>query len=305
MNLLKWYRGRKPGEGTIPDAIIEHALLEMRTQVHAADPDTTQRWRYLNAVLPAAGRSGKQGSRYRVAIALKPALAMIASVLVVGIVATLLLTRTRTLTYATARGQQTDVIMADSSRVTLNHTSTLTVTQLAANKDRVVTLEGEAFFRVRPNGTTFEVTTSIGTVRVLGTEFNVRVRDDVLEVAVVSGTVRVSARDTTNGPPVILRAGTLTTCLSGGSPDHPGALPFADYPGWMRAKIQFRRSPLASVAAEIAARFDVGVTIDEPSVQSQTLTGSLDARSAETAVRTLCQLTGLRYRNDANGYFLY
>ncbi len=304
MKLLKWYRGPKPGERTIPDAAIEHSLLEMRTQVHDADPDTAQRWQYLNAVLPS-GRSGKQNSRYRIAIALKPALAMIATILILGLVASLLLTRTPSLTYATTRGQQTDVIMADSSRVTLNHTSTLTVTRLAANSVRVVALEGEAYFRVRPNGTTFEVTTSVGTVRVLGTEFNVRVRDGKLEVAVVSGTVRVSAHDTTSGPAVILATGTLTTCLSGGSPDLPEALPFADYPGWIRGKIQFQRSPLASVAAEIGARFDVGVTITDPSIQSQTLTGSLDARSAETAVRTLCQLTGLRYRNDANGYSLY
>jgi ferric-dicitrate binding protein FerR (iron transport regulator) len=305
MKLLMWYRGRKGNKKTVSDAVIEKALLTIRTQVHAADPDTTQRWRYLNAVLPSASRSGKEGSRRRIAVALKPALALIAFVLVVGAVASLLLTRTVALTYATTRGQQTDVVMADSTRVTLNHTSTLVVNRLAPKSDRSVTLDGEAFFDVRQNGTTFEVVTSVGTVRVLGTEFNVRVRNGKLEVAVVRGTVRVSARDTTTGPPVILTAGTLTTCFSGGSPDGPEAIPFADYPGWMRGKIQFRRSPLASVAAEIAARFDVDVTIAEPSVQSQTLTGSLDARSAETAVRTLCQLTGLRYRNDANGYSLY
>jgi ferric-dicitrate binding protein FerR (iron transport regulator) len=80
---------------------------------------------------------------------------------------------------------------------------------------------------------------------------------------------------------------------------------FADYPGWIHGQLLFDKVSLMSACREIESRFDVVVTIRDRPMQNQTLTGAVDARSADAALTTLSRLTGLQYRHDTNGYTLY
>jgi ferric-dicitrate binding protein FerR (iron transport regulator) len=207
--------------------------------------------------------------------------------------------------YITGRGQQTEILLGDSSQVTMNHTSRLTLNGRLPAGDRSVTLEGEAYFRVRTSGEPFTVSTSAGTIRVLGTEFNVRVREDRLEVAVVRGSVSVTGHHSGEDLSVVLAEGQQTICRGGEGPGTPAAIPFAGYPGWIHGQLFFEKVPLLSACREVESRFDVVITIRDRSMQDQTLTGILDARSADAAIATLSRLTGLHYRHDANGYSLY
>jgi ferric-dicitrate binding protein FerR (iron transport regulator) len=142
-------------------------------------------------------------------------------------------------------------------------------------------------------------------VRVLGTEFNVCVREDRLEVAVVRGSVRVSGDRNGEDSSVVLTGGQKTICRRGESPETPGNITFAEYPGWIHGQLLFDKVTLMSVCREIESRFDVVITIRNRPMQEQTLTGVLDARSADAAIATLSQLTGLHHRHDTNGYTLY
>jgi ferric-dicitrate binding protein FerR (iron transport regulator) len=209
-----------------------------------------------------------------------------------------------TSTYVTGRGEQTSVTLADSSDVTLNHTSALVVSPRGDDRARRVTLAGEAFFHVRRNGTPFIVSTDVGSVEVLGTEFNVRVRDDRLEVGVVSGSVRVTVRHEGRDTSTLLKAGTLLSWARGERPGVPDPLLFAEYPGWLHRKLLFQRASVPSIAREIEMRFDVTVSVQNPRLLRETISGALDATSADGALQTLAHLTGARVRHDARGYHL-
>lgn len=60
-------------------------------------------------------------------------------------------------------GNYEAVVLPDGSQEYMNHQSSITVN-----------LSGEAFFTVKPNESTFTVSTTHGDIEVLGTEFNVK-----------------------------------------------------------------------------------------------------------------------------------
>jgi transmembrane sensor len=115
-------------------------------------------------------------------------------------------------TYATAVGEQRSVFLPDGSRVFLNTASALRVNY--SLKHREIWLDGgEATFEVtkspwRP----FEVRTSKGTAVAVGTRFDVFVRPQSLEVAIIEGAVAVRPASLTGaGLPTIVHAGEVLT----------------------------------------------------------------------------------------------
>lgn len=92
------------------------------------------------------------------------------------------------------RGETFRVILSDGTEVFLNSDSRLAYPTVFKGKERIVSLEGEAYFKVSKDARhPFIVKSGNIQVRVLGTEFNVRsyVPDDV-RVTLIEGKVAVS-----------------------------------------------------------------------------------------------------------------
>jgi ferric-dicitrate binding protein FerR (iron transport regulator) len=81
------------------------------------------------------------------------------------------------------------VSLPDRSVVYLNHNSTIKYNE--EFDPRIIELNGEAFFTVIPDESTFLVTTEFGDIQVLGTEFNVKTAVNQVEVDVKSGLVEL------------------------------------------------------------------------------------------------------------------
>jgi len=279
---------------------------QQRQWLHAQEPDTHRQWQYLRNVLQPEGVPVPPKPSTGFSKVLRPALVAGILASAAGMVAILMVTSPKeALTYQTGRGQLSKVTLADSSRVTLNHTSALTVTQYKSKEPRIVHLKGEAFFQVQKNGSSFIVETASGSIEVLGTEFNVRERNGRLEVAVVSGKVQVRVLNDDESSTTVLPAGTLVSF----GPDRMNATPepilFEDYPGWLHGRLTFQKTPLTDVCDELEARFDIEVRIAQPALAKENISGVLDSRNAESAVQTLAQLTSLRVRHDDKSFTLY
>lgn len=84
--------------------------------------------------------------------------------------------------------------LSDGSVITLNKGSVLKFPSEFKEKQRHVTLaKGEAFFDVTPNkDKPFVITSGTTTIRVVGTSFNVKLKNGDVEVIVESGKVQVS-----------------------------------------------------------------------------------------------------------------
>ena len=304
---------RTPGAQSGPDTRagspggdLARILDEDRQWLHAQDPETHRQWQYLRNLLPAEEAVSSRTPAPRYARYLRPVL--LAGILATagGVVAILHFSSPdNTLVYSTGKGEMSTVELADSSKVILNHTSELIVNRHNPEESRAVRLKGEAFFHVRKTGTSFVVETTSGTVEVLGTEFNVRDRRGRLEVAVRSGTVRVVvARDGAHQA-TLLQAGMMLTVPPGGTASAPEPIMYEDYPGWLHGRLLFQKTPLAAVCEELEARFNINVRVDHPVLPAEHISGVLDSRNAESALRTLAQLTSLRIRHDANTFVLY
>lgn len=83
--------------------------------------------------------------------------------------------------------------LPDSSRIYLNTNSKLTYPEYFSNKERIVSLSGEAFFEVIHTGSPFIVECKEIRTKVLGTSFNVKGydQDEKLIVSVVTGSVEL------------------------------------------------------------------------------------------------------------------
>ncbi len=90
--------------------------------------------------------------------------------------------------------EKTAVELPDLSQVKLNAQSRLTFNKKSWNKKREVVLDGEAYFKVA-KGSKFSVITKDGTVTVLGTQFNVKHRDNYFEVVCFEGSVGVEYKE--------------------------------------------------------------------------------------------------------------
>ncbi len=303
-----WFKQRRSlaGDQQADFSALQDLVDARARNLHAADPDTARQWQYLNVVLqkgPALEKSRKKVGAFRL---LNPSISFGGIATIVLIVAGVLwINRSSVSTYVTGKGQQSSIMLSDSSDVTLNHTSSLVVENRPFGGTRHVSLKGEAFFNVRRNGTAFVVTTDVGTVQVLGTQFDVRVRGGQLVVGVVGGSVSVSAQRGGRDSSVVLAAGQIVTCMKDNYPGTPGQLPFADYPGWTRGKFLFYKTSILSACKEIESQFDVQISIERPGAGEETITGVVDGHSAETAVAALSNLTGRKFRHENGVYTLY
>lgn len=101
-------------------------------------------------------------------------------------------------TFSTSRGGQYQIVLQDSTKVWLNASSSLKYPISFANaKQRGVELKGEAYFEVAPNkAKPFVVKSSLQTVEVLGTHFNINdYKDDGNTVTtLLEGSVRVTSQ---------------------------------------------------------------------------------------------------------------
>lgn len=98
--------------------------------------------------------------------------------------------------FQTLANNKINIALPDNSQVILNSKSEIVFNKHNWNTKREVDLDGEAFFEVA-KGATFDVITNGGSVRVLGTKFNVKSRENYFEVKCYEGIVGVTVNGTT------------------------------------------------------------------------------------------------------------
>ena len=306
--LIDRMRGWLQGEQT-DDAAgqrIDHLIRNDAEHLRSIDPDTHRRWLMLRNTITAAPRVQHAPASRLPARILRPAL--LTGILASAAMMLFLLWRTAPVldqTFSTGRGQMSTITLADSSDVILNHTSEVLVAAMEPGKVRTVRLHGEAFFKVRKNGSPFQVITPAGSVEVLGTEFNVRERPGAFEVAVLSGRVRVRVPHGDGERSVELTKGMVVMIAEGDTSCAAREIRYATYPGWMHNRLIFQDTPLASVCEELEARFDIRVRVSRSDAGRERISGTLESRTAEQALASLAALTGLTLRHETDAFILY
>lgn len=218
----------------------------------------------------------------------------VAAVLVVGISLVYFLTKPNYEVYETQFGETQAIVLPDNSVVTLNVSSVLKFNPKTFTENRKLILEGEAFFEVT-KGVNFEVNTDEGKVVVMGTSFNVKQRQENLEVQVHTGIVKVTEGDIE----VILNKGDGVR-LEDGRLDRTWAKTVDEKPLWITENIvELSDVPFSEALESLTNSFGISIESDI-SLTSKRFTGSYPGDNVEVAIQIVLSTEKLEYTYDSD-----
>jgi transmembrane sensor len=192
----------------------------------------------------------------------------------------------------TLAAQKSTTELPDASSVSLNALSTLTYNKKNWTTLRDVELKGEAYFKVA-KGSKFNVITSSGTVTVLGTQFNVKQRENFFEVVCYEGSVDVYYKSNTQ----TLKPGDSFLIIDGKfiAKEKETKL----NPSWINNESYFKSMSFAHVLHEFERQYDVTINSQHIDLE-QLFSGSFVHNNKELALKSITLPLNLNYSIENN-----
>jgi ferric-dicitrate binding protein FerR (iron transport regulator) len=188
----------------------------------------------------------------------------------------------------TGAGELATVQLPDGSVARVGPSSRMRL--MAAHNERVVSLEGHAFFAVakRPDRP-FRVRTRGGDALALGTRFDVSTQERGLRLVVVEGRVALSAKENRTE----VDGGQAADMIDGRASK---AVTISDPTllKWMGRFLAFQTTPLPRVAAEIERVYGVRVVLADSSLASETVTAAFTDDPFRQVAGVVCAVIGQR-----------
>ena len=204
----------------------------------------------------------------------------IASVIVVGLgILYFTVLHAPNTTLNTLANQKNSVELPDHSFVQLNENSKLTYNKSKWDKKRELNLQGEAYFDVE-KGKKFDVKTKMGTVSVLGTEFNVISNDSIFHVTCYEGLVMVAI----DNQKIELPAGTEMKLV--GDTLDKSKVSIVE-PQWLKNLSVFKNEPFENVIFELEKQY--ALKIEYSNLKSIHFTGAFENNNLQNALKSITQ----------------
>lgn len=185
-------------------------------------------------------------------------------------------------------GNQSRIVLSDSTVVWLNAGSRLSYPTLFKNKTREVFLMGEAFFEVSKNPEKpFIVKTSDLDIRVLGTKFNVSAyqEDDLIQTVLKEGSVDIRRQ----GPlffkhHVVLKPNQLASFDKTTNETTIDNVDADYYTLWTKGLISFEDIELNRIIKQLERFYNVSINISDPEKKMMRISGKLDLKQERKEV---------------------
>lgn len=191
--------------------------------------------------------------------------------------------------YQTALGEQQELQLEDGSNIVLNTNSKLRVTFNRSNRTVYLT-QGEVFFEVKKDGRPFDIITTQGTVRVLGTRFSVyQTLTDTL-VTVIEG--RVGLGDKTSAqtdfkPAVVLQANQRLSLAAAKTGQIAETVNANATLAWRKKQLVFKGQNLNQVITELGRYFPETITLESPELGTKEITAVIQLSDLKTTLDPL------------------
>ena len=197
-------------------------------------------------------------------------------------------------TYVTSVGQHRSLRLADGSAVDLDGGTRISVS-LGRHARRLTLAEGQAVFDVahdtrRP----FLIAAGDRTVRVVGTQFDVRRRDGRLAVTVARGVVEVRPSEGADGAAYRLHPGQRLDHEEGAASARISATDPAEALAWRSGRLAYRGQPLSEVIADLNQQFPIPIRIADPGLAATPISGVFVLDDQDAVIRRLALLVPLR-----------
>lgn len=202
-------------------------------------------------------------------------------------------------------GELKEVILPDSSHVTLNGNSKLTYIDVwDANKTREVWLEGEAFFNVtKKTGTgqaKFLVHAEDVTIEVLGTSFNVTNRKANTKVILSTGSIKLHFDNISNVKEINMKPGDYIEYSKTDSKITKKKVNPDIYSYWTSHKLMFDDISLLELTQIIQETYGVHVEIKDSGLNTKRIKIAAPTNNVDVLFKTLEKLFNLDIKRDGN-----
>jgi transmembrane sensor len=199
------------------------------------------------------------------------------------------------LTLSTEKGEISNVILPDGSRVWLNVASRLSYPVSYGIRSRNLELEGEAYFEVAQNEEIpFEVTSGNLTTKALGTQFVISAypESSTIKSSLIKGVVEVSIERNQKilnpGQQIILDKVNKNFAVQ--SFDEECEL------GWKNNQLIFRLTPFDQVITKLEKWYNVNIEYNPDLFESETLTVRFEKHETlEQVLRVFSKANGFSY----------
>ena len=207
-------------------------------------------------------------------------------------------------TLRTLHGMECHIVLSDGTKVHLNAESQLTYPICFSDKERIVQVEGEAYFDVRKDEEhPFVVRTRFGEVTVLGTAFNINAYNDAdaCYTTLVYGKVNFSTPDQNT---ITLAPGEQAVASSRGIEKR--VVDVNEYIGWAQGVYVFNNKRLGDIMKTFERWYDVHVYYEKESLRDLTYSGDLQRYGTINTFLNALELTGdIYYRINGRNILIY
>ncbi|GLS25560.1 FecR family protein [Marinibactrum halimedae] len=209
--------------------------------------------------------------------------------------------------YTTQAGEKRELQLPDGSSVLLNTKSHIEIAY-TSDERKIHLHSGEAFFDVASNPSRpFVVDIGRGSVRAVGTAFNIHVTNASSKVTVTEGTVEVKERQDATTPypdKTLVKMDQEVSINSRGltrvTPSHTDTSI-----AWMSDLIVFDNEPLSDALSELNRYMDQSIDYSHPSLKHVHVSGTFSLSSPEKTLQALMTTFDLRVKSSSSGRYLY
>lgn len=197
-----------------------------------------------------------------------------------------------------------EIVLPDDTHVTLHAGSRLSYGKTLAGKERRVTLEGQAYFKVhRDEQHPFVIEAQAGEVQVLGTAFDLKCSEETATVTVVEGKVRFSSASDKNNFVILTRnqKARLTN-----NEIRRSLVEDENFLYWKTGVLVFDNRNLVQIAEQLSEIFDEKIVLDEDISEAQrrqVINTSFKGSSLEQILSEICIVSGFRWTKPGDGLY--
>jgi transmembrane sensor len=202
-----------------------------------------------------------------------------------------------------------DVTLPDGTVVALNYNSKLRYPKQFSGKLRKVSIEGEAFFEVKPDASRpFVISAGNARIKVLGTSFNVcaRLGDKTVEVTVETGKVQVGCLELAQQPchNLILTPGEKGVLFTSDNELKKSLNENPNVTAWKTHDLVFHKTRLEEVINNLKNVYHADIQLSDPSFNDLVLTAHFNNQSIDFILEVIRLTFNLELSTQNGQYFL-
>lgn len=201
------------------------------------------------------------------------------------------------------RGGEFKILLEDSTEVWLNSDSRLHYPETFGEKERRVRIEGEAYFKVKPDSSRpFYVETDNMAVRVYGTLFNVKAYSDeeYIITTLEKGSIAITASGEKSGE-LLLSPGHQALYDKESNHVNMKVVDPVEVTGWHHGRFVLEEQPLRNIMRDLSRWYNFNYRFEDPGLEDIVFMGSIPRYSNFSAAQYVIEQTGdirLRVEGD-------